>query len=138
VSIAGYMSTMYAILMLAVTVGIVVQTSQDSWTSPNAMFIIVITTIFILAGLLHPEEFMCLMPGLLYFLCIPSGEPHLASPRIINLHACYLSHLCHINVHTMNTVLNNQYLTWKDRTTPSCPIPNSNSSLNPKLRCIQS
>jgi len=60
--------------MLAVTVGIVVQTSQDSWTSPNAMFIIVITAIFVLAGLLHPEEFMCLMPGVLYFLCIPSGE----------------------------------------------------------------
>ena len=70
------MSTAYAIIMLAVTVGIVVQTSQDSWTSPNAMFIIVITAIFVLAGLLHPEEFMCLMPGVLYFLCIPSGEVH--------------------------------------------------------------
>jgi chitin synthase len=75
VTIAGYMSTTYAILMLAVTVGIVVQTSQDSWTSPNAMFIVVITAIFVLAGLLHPEEFMCLMPGVLYFLCIPSGMP---------------------------------------------------------------
>ena len=73
VTIAGYMSTAYAILMLAVTVGIVVQTSQDSWTSPNAMFIVVITAIFVLAGLLHPEEFMCLMPGVLYFLCFPSG-----------------------------------------------------------------
>lgn len=74
VSIAGYMSTAYAIIMLAVTVGIVVQTSQDSWTSPNAMFIIIITAIYVLAGLLHPEEFMCLMPGVLYFLCIPSGK----------------------------------------------------------------
>ena len=74
ITVAGYMSTAYAILMLAVTVGIVVQTSQDSWTSPNAMFIVVITAIFVLAGLLHPEEFMCLMPGTLYFLCIPSGR----------------------------------------------------------------
>ena len=73
VTVAGYMSTCYAILMLAVTVGIVVQTSQDSWTSPNALFIMVITGIFLLAGLLHPEEFMCLIPGVLYFLCIPSG-----------------------------------------------------------------
>ena len=73
ITIAGYMSTFYAILMLAVTVGIVVQTSQDSWTSPNALFIMVITGIFMLAGLLHPEEFMCLIPGTLYFLCIPSG-----------------------------------------------------------------
>jgi len=83
VTIAGYMSTAYAIIMLAVTVGIVVQTSQDSWTSPNAMFIIVIMAIFILAGLLHPEEFMCLMPGVLYFLCIPSGE--LPSPTSLLL-----------------------------------------------------
>ncbi len=39
------------------------QTSQDSWTSPNAMFIMVIMGIFLLAGLLHPEEFFCLVPG---------------------------------------------------------------------------
>ena len=39
------------------------QTSQDSWTSPNAMFIMVIMGIFLLAGLLHPEEFLCLVPG---------------------------------------------------------------------------
>lgn len=64
---------MYAIVMLAVTVGIVVQTSQDSWTSPNAMFIMIITCIFVTAGVLHPEELMCLVPGVLYFLCIPSG-----------------------------------------------------------------
>lgn len=73
IAIAGYMSTAYAILMLAVTVGIVVQTSQDTWTSPNAMFIMILMGIFVLAGLLHPEEFLCLIPGILYFLCIPSG-----------------------------------------------------------------
>ena len=37
------------------------------------MFIIVVTGIFVFAGLLHPEEFMNLIPGVLYFLCIPSG-----------------------------------------------------------------
>ncbi|CAH1788341.1 unnamed protein product [Owenia fusiformis] len=73
VAIAGYMSTAYAIIMLAVTVGIVVQTAQDSWTSPNAMFIIVVCGIFMFAGFLHPEELLCLIPGMLYFLCIPSG-----------------------------------------------------------------
>ncbi len=85
ITIAGYMSTFYAILMLAVTVGIVVQTSQDSWTSPNAMFIIVVMGIFILAGLLHPEEFMCLIPGVLYFLCIPSGFLLMFIYSIINM-----------------------------------------------------
>ncbi|KAI0226978.1 hypothetical protein LSAT2_022567 [Lamellibrachia satsuma] len=72
-TIGGYMTTIYAILMLAVTVGIVVQTAQDTWTSPNAMFIMIVVGIFTLAGFLHPEEFMCLVPGILYFLCIPSG-----------------------------------------------------------------
>ena len=37
------------------------------------MFIMIVVGIFTLAGFLHPEEFMCLVPGILYFLCIPSG-----------------------------------------------------------------
>ena len=85
IAIAGYMSTAYAILMLAVTVGIVVQTSQDTWTSPNALFIMVITGIFVLAGILHPEEFMNLIPGILYFLCIPSGFLLLFIYSMINM-----------------------------------------------------
>ena len=85
ITVAGYMSTAYAILMLAVTVGIVVQTSQDSWTSPNAMFVMVIMGIFILAGVLHPEEFLCLIPGMLYFLCIPSGFLLLFIYSMINM-----------------------------------------------------
>ncbi|ELT98539.1 hypothetical protein CAPTEDRAFT_177712 [Capitella teleta] len=85
ITVAGYMSTAYAILMLAVSVGIVVQTAQDSWTSPNAMFIMVITGIFLLAGLLHPEEFMNLIPGILYFLCIPSGFLLLFIYAMINM-----------------------------------------------------
>ena len=71
--------------MLAVTVGIVVQTSQDSWTSPNAMFIMIITCIFVTAGVLHPEELMCLVPGVLYFLCIPSGFLLLFIYSMINM-----------------------------------------------------
>ena len=85
ITVAGYMSTFYAILMLAVTVGIIVQTSQDSWTSPNALFIITISGIFVLAGLLHPEEFMCLFPGTLYFLCIPAGFLLLFIYSMINM-----------------------------------------------------
>ena len=86
ITVAGYMSTFYAILMLAVTVGIVVQTSQDSWTSPNAMFIIVLTGIFMIAGVLHPEEMLCLVPGILYFLCIPSGFLLLFIYSMCNMH----------------------------------------------------
>ena len=85
ITVAGYMSTFYAVLMLAVTVGIVVQTAQDTWTSPNAMFIIVITGIFTLSGFLHPEEFMCLIPGAIYFLCIPAGFLLLFIYSMINM-----------------------------------------------------
>ena len=41
--------------------------------------------IFVLAGLLHPEEFMCLIPGVLYFLCIPSGFLLLFIYSMINM-----------------------------------------------------
>ena len=49
------------------------------------MFIMVITGIFLLAGLLHPEEFMNLIPGILYFLCIPSGFLLLFIYAMINM-----------------------------------------------------
>ena len=53
--------------------------------SPNAMFIMIVVGIFTLAGFLHPEEFMCLVPGILYFLCIPSGFVLLFIYSMVNM-----------------------------------------------------
>jgi len=125
------MSTAYAIIMLAVTVGIVVQTSQDSWTSPNAMFIIVITAIYVLAGLLHPEEFMCLMPGVLYFLCIPSGKLR-SSPRSLAVRVIQ-------SVRNPNLVRNLTIVEpmWPERNPQTAPGERHRSG-NKCFRCLRS
>jgi hypothetical protein len=69
------------------------------------MFIMVITGIFLLAGLLHPEEFMNLIPGILYFLCIPSGFLLLFIYAMINM----------------------KNVSWGTREMPKVPLDTSNS-----------
>ncbi|CAH1797404.1 unnamed protein product [Owenia fusiformis] len=71
--LASLMSAMYAVVMMAVFVGILIQITQDSIFSPNAIFLVMMAFIFITAGILHPQEILCLPPGLLFFITIPSG-----------------------------------------------------------------
>ncbi|CAH1795257.1 unnamed protein product [Owenia fusiformis] len=83
--VAGVMSAMYAIVMMAVFVGILIQITQDSIFSPNAIFIIGMAIIFTVAGLLHPQEILCLPPGLLYYITIPSAYILLVVYSMCNL-----------------------------------------------------
>ncbi len=73
IKVAALMSAIYAIIMMAVIVGTTIQIAEDSWTSPNAIFLMLLIFIFIVASITHPQEFWCIVPGKLYFLCIPSG-----------------------------------------------------------------
>ena len=70
--LAQIMSTMYALLMMAVIVGTAIQISDDGWGSPSSIFLISIVTSFFTAALLHPQEFFCIAHGFLYFLAIPA------------------------------------------------------------------
>ena len=80
------MSAVYAIVMLIVIVGTVVNAFQESITSPNVIFLITLAGFYALGALLHPQEIFCAIPGLLYFLCIPSGYLLLQIYSITNLH----------------------------------------------------
>ena len=82
---AAFMSAMYAVVMMAVIVGTTIQIAEDSWTSPNAVFLMLLFSIFIIAACTHPQEFWCLVPGALYFLCIPSGYLLLLIYSLCNL-----------------------------------------------------
>ncbi len=79
------MSAIYALIMMAVIVGTTIQIAEDSWTSPNAVFLMLLFSIFIIAAIIHPQEFWCLVPGALYFLCIPSGYLLLLIYSLCNL-----------------------------------------------------
>ncbi len=85
IKVAAFMSASYAIIMMCVLVGTTIQIVEDSWTSPNAVFLMLLVFIFLVAALTHPQEFWCIVPGMLYFLCIPSGYLLLLIYSLCNL-----------------------------------------------------
>ena len=82
---AAFLSAVYAIIMMAVIVGTTIQIAEDSWTSPNAVFLMLLLSINFIAACMHPQEFWCVVPGMLYFLCIPSGYLFLLIYSLCNL-----------------------------------------------------
>lgn len=70
--IAQLLSTFYAIVMMAVLVGIILQLSQDGIASPSGIFLVMTALSFIIAAMLHPQEFWCLPTGVIYYLTVPS------------------------------------------------------------------
>lgn len=70
--VAQILSAIYAIVMMAVLVGIMLQLSQDGWSSPSSIFLLMTAATFIFAAILHPQEFWCLPTGLVYYLTVPS------------------------------------------------------------------
>merc|ERR1719334_2295427 len=79
------LSTFYALIMMAVIVGTTLQLMEDGLGSPSAIFLISMTGSFFIAACLHPQEFWCVVPGLMYLLCIPSMYLLLIIYSITNL-----------------------------------------------------
>merc|ERR1712117_586728 len=79
------LSTFYALIMMAVIVGTALQLGEDGLGSPSAIFLIAMTGSFFVAACLHPQEFWCVVPGLIYLLCIPSMYLLLIIYSITNL-----------------------------------------------------
>jgi len=79
------LSTFYALIMMAVIVGTALQLGEDGVGSPSAIFLITMTGSFFVAACLHPQEFWCVVPGLIYLLCIPSMYLLLIIYSITNL-----------------------------------------------------
>uniref|UniRef100_A0AAU6PBV1 chitin synthase n=1 Tax=Osedax japonicus TaxID=385425 RepID=A0AAU6PBV1_9ANNE len=86
VLVAQIMSALYAIVMMVVIVGLVINAFMQSITSPNIIFLIMLGGFYATAAVLHPQEFGCVIPGLLYFLLIPSGYLLLQLYSICNIH----------------------------------------------------
>lgn len=96
---AQLIGALFAMLMTAVIVGTLLQIQKDSIMSPHSMFLFAVlgrsdqynifqTTIvfsFTIAAILHPCEFTCIFPCILYFLAIPSMYMLLPIYSIANL-----------------------------------------------------
>ncbi|XP_076243610.1 hyaluronan synthase-like protein kkv [Calliopsis andreniformis] len=82
---AQILSTGYALIMMAVIVGTALQLGEDGIGSPSAIFLISLSSSFFIAACLHPQEFWCIVHGIIYLLSIPSMYLLLILYSIINL-----------------------------------------------------
>ena len=75
----------YALVMMAVLVGILLQIEQDGPLAPSSLFCFFVAAEFIIAALLHPVEFKCLFCIVVYYVTIPSMYLLLVIYSVFNL-----------------------------------------------------
>lgn len=83
--LAQVLSVTYALIMMSVLVGIVVQFAEEGWSAPSNINLIIVAGSFVLAGILHPQEIACLPMGIIYFITIPSMYLFLVIYSLFNL-----------------------------------------------------
>lgn len=84
-TVAMVLSAAYALVMMTVLVGTIVNIAEEGFFTPTAVFMYVIIGIFLVTGLFHPHELGDLFWGVLYFVCIPAGYIFLIVYAICNL-----------------------------------------------------
>ncbi|XP_054158314.1 chitin synthase chs-2-like [Oppia nitens] len=84
--LAMILSTIYALVMLAVYVGICIDMFQKTIFTPNSMFFLGLMGSFVIAAIIHPQEFSCVIPLPLYMLLIPSMYLLLTIYSVTNMH----------------------------------------------------
>ena len=58
--------------MMMVLVGVLIEISENGWTSPSGLSFLFVAGCIVLSGLFHPEEVFNLFCGPVYFAAIPS------------------------------------------------------------------
>nr|KAG5697370.1 hypothetical protein BaRGS_004096 [Batillaria attramentaria] len=72
IQIGAVLTAVYTVVMMIATVGTLISIATESFGSPNVVFLSGLFVIFVVAAILHPQEFFCLVYGALYFLVVPS------------------------------------------------------------------
>ncbi|XP_075305454.1 chitin synthase chs-2-like [Odontesthes bonariensis] len=74
ITIAAVLSVMYAFLMLIVTMSIIGSMVRDETIlTPSSLFVVIMSIIYIVTAVMHPQEISLVFYGFLYILCIPSA-----------------------------------------------------------------
>ncbi|KAK6623467.1 hypothetical protein RUM43_009319 [Polyplax serrata] len=72
ISVALVISLVYGLIMMAVLVGVVMEIKDDGFLSPSSLFLFTTVAEIVIAGIIHPQEILCLMSGVIYYVTIPS------------------------------------------------------------------
>ncbi|XP_054462584.1 chitin synthase chs-2-like [Anoplopoma fimbria] len=74
ITIAAFMSIIYAFLMLVVSMSIIGSMVKDNTIlTPSSIFVIAMALVYIITAIMHPQEMHLVFHGFLYILCIPSA-----------------------------------------------------------------
>lgn len=71
--------------MIVIMVGAIARTLNSPILSPSSIILFALFFTFTLAAIIHPKEFKCIVPGILYFLTLPSAFVLLNIYAVINL-----------------------------------------------------
>ncbi|XP_032669595.1 chitin synthase chs-2-like [Odontomachus brunneus] len=83
---AEIISVIYGLVMIIVLVGIMLQIAEDGWLAPSSLLFFIVAIQLIVAGLLHPQEWTCLLCGVIYYITVPSMYMLLTIFSIFNVH----------------------------------------------------
>lgn len=83
---AEIISVIYGLVMIIVLVGIMLQIAEDGWLAPSSLLFFIVAVQLIVAGLLHPQEWICLLCGVIYYITVPSMYMLLIVFSIFNVH----------------------------------------------------
>ncbi|KAK9695518.1 hypothetical protein QE152_g32521 [Popillia japonica] len=75
----------YSLVMMAVLIGVVLQTTSDGWLAPSSLFFFGMVSGYIITALLHPKETHCLKYALVYYVTIPSMYMLLVIYSVFNM-----------------------------------------------------
>ncbi|XP_044753771.1 chitin synthase chs-2-like isoform X2 [Coccinella septempunctata] len=70
--VAGILSSIYGLIMMAVMIGVLLQIHDDGVLAPSSLFFFFMLSEFFVAAILHPKEFYCLKYGIIYYVTVPS------------------------------------------------------------------
>ncbi|XP_077968078.1 chitin synthase chs-2-like [Styela clava] len=83
--VAEVLTLVYALVMMAVLVGVIGQIVENIM-NPTSLFMLAMSSIFIITGILHPMEVSCLIHGILYYICVPSAFIFMVVYCYCNMH----------------------------------------------------
>nr|QAX32942.1 chitin synthase II [Diabrotica virgifera virgifera] len=82
---AALITGVYGLVMMTVFVGMMIQIEQDGWLAPSSLFLVATMGEFLIAALMHPQEFYCLKYLIIYYVTIPSMYMLLVIYSIFNM-----------------------------------------------------
>jgi chitin synthase len=81
-----FFTAVYALVMSMVLVATAAQILKSGLLDPSAIFLPTVAIIFMVTGILHPNEMLNLLHGFLYLVTIPGGYLLLVTYAMCNLH----------------------------------------------------